>query len=229
MGKAYLGDMGIEPVLRRQPEFPEKYIGYAQSAFYGGRTSARIRKVFVPVVYTDFLSMYPTVNSLMGLWRFVIGREIKVLARWKREIRSFLSKLSPSDLFKPSTWKRMTAFVRVIPEGDILPSRSKYSVDSNDWQVALNHFTGLSKHANNALWFSLADVAASLLLTGRIPTIVDAFRLEPRGILQGLKPIRLRGDVQVNPGTQDFFKVAIEQRKVPASRTDTNDIERETR
>src|SRR5882762_723160 len=36
-----------------------------------GRTSAHIRKVTVPVVYTNFLSMYPTVNSLMDLWRFV--------------------------------------------------------------------------------------------------------------------------------------------------------------
>ena len=40
-----------------------------------GRTSAHIRKVTVPVVYTNFLSMYPTVNSLMDLWRFVTALE----------------------------------------------------------------------------------------------------------------------------------------------------------
>ena len=50
----------------------------AASAFFGGRTSAHIRKIPVPVVYVDFLSMYPTVNSLMDLWRFVIAKEIRV-------------------------------------------------------------------------------------------------------------------------------------------------------
>ena len=45
IGKGYLGDMGIEPVIQRQPDFPKEYLGYAQSAFYGGRSSAHIRKV----------------------------------------------------------------------------------------------------------------------------------------------------------------------------------------
>lgn len=226
IGKAYLGDMGIEPVLRRQPEFPKKFIGYAQAAFYGGRTSAHIRKVAVPVVYTDFLSMYPTVNSLMGLWDFVTAREIKVLRHCKSEVRRFLSKLSPSDLFKPSIWKRMTAFVRVIPGGDVLPSRSKYSLDSNDWQVALNHLTGLSNDPKDALWFSLPDVVASVLLTGRIPRIVDAFRIEARGKLDKLKPIKLRSEIRVDPSTQDFFKIVIEQRKLLSLRTDIDEIEK---
>ncbi len=75
IGKAYLRAMGIPPILERQPDFPKRYLGYAQSAFFGGRTSAHIRKVPVPVVYTDFLSMYPTVNSLMDLWSFVTARE----------------------------------------------------------------------------------------------------------------------------------------------------------
>ena len=103
IGKGYLRQMGIEPVLRRQPDFPVRYIGYAQSAFYGGRTSAHIRKVAVPVVYTDFLSMYPTVNSLMGLWRFVVAREILVLRNCHPGIQRFLEQLSPADLFNPAT------------------------------------------------------------------------------------------------------------------------------
>jgi hypothetical protein len=41
-----------------------------------GRTSAHIRKVTVPVVYTNFLSMYPTVNSLMdSAFRHCFGTE----------------------------------------------------------------------------------------------------------------------------------------------------------
>jgi len=84
IGKGYLRDMRIEPILARQPDFSTRYLGHAQSAFYGGRASAHIRKVPVPVVYTDFLSMYPTVNSLMGLWKFVTARKIKVRAHYRK-------------------------------------------------------------------------------------------------------------------------------------------------
>ena len=72
-------------------QFPKTYLGYAQSAFFGGRTSAHIRKFPVPIVYTDFLSMYPTVNSLMGLWRFVIARNITVVEHCQHEIEVFLA------------------------------------------------------------------------------------------------------------------------------------------
>ena len=216
IGKAYLRAMGILPILERQPDFPKEYLGYAQSAFFGGRTSAHIRKVAVPVVYTDFLSMYPTVNSLMDLWRFVTAREIQVFEHCQAEIKEFLSRLTADDLFNPATWKHLTSFVKVIPNDDILPSRAKYSRESNDWQVGINYLYG---DPENALWFSLPDVVASVLLTGRVPQIVDAFRIEPRGTLPGLKPVKLRGTIAVDPRNQDFFKVVIEERRKLSRRT----------
>ncbi len=229
IGKAYLRAMGIKPILERQPDFPKEYLGYAQSAFFGGRTGAHIRKVAVPVVYTDFLSMYPTVNSLMDLWRFVTACEIKIVDHCQHEIETFLHQLAanPHDLFKPATWKHLTAFVRIIPDGDVLPSRAKYSAESNDWQVAVNHLYAKDDNPDDALWFSLPDVAASVLLTGKVPKIVDAFRIEPHGTLRGLRPTKLRGEIYVNPKTQDFFKVVIEQRKRLASRTDISKVEKE--
>jgi DNA polymerase type B, organellar and viral len=225
IGKAYLRRMGIEPILKRQPNFPKEYLGYAQSAFFGGRTSAHVRKIPVPVVYTDFRSMYPTVNSLMGLWRFVIAQEIKVVEHCTNEIQEFLSNLTANDLFVQAKWKLLTAFVRVIPDGDILPARAKYNIESNDWQVGVNH---LYADAHNSLWFSLPDVAASVLLNnGRVPTIIDAFRIEPRDTLSKLKPVKLRRAIKVDPRTQDFFKVAIEERQRLSVRTDLSDVEKE--
>jgi hypothetical protein len=88
IGKAYLRRMGIKPILQRQPDFPKTHLGHAQSAFFGGRTSAHIRRVPVPVVYTDFRSMYPTVNSLMDLWRFVTAREIQVVEHCQHEVEA---------------------------------------------------------------------------------------------------------------------------------------------
>ena len=227
IGKAYLRAMGIKSILERQPDFPKEYLGFAQSAFFGGRASAHIRKVPVPVVYVDFLSMYPTVNSLMQLWRFVTAEKIAVVEHCQKAIAAFLAELKPADLFKPETWKRLPAFVKVIPNGDILPTRARYSAETNDWQVAVSHLYAHGNDASQALWFTLSDVVASVLLTGQIPKIVDAFRVEPRGTLPDLMPVKLRGAIEVDPKREDFFKVVIEQRKRLSSRSDLTEIERE--
>jgi hypothetical protein len=103
--------------------------------------------------------------------------------------------------------------VKVIPNGDLLPSRAKYSSASNDWQVAMNYLYASDAAASEGLWFSLPDIVASVLDTGRIPQIVDAFKLVPDGQLSGLRPVMLAGEVAVNPSTQDLFRTVIEQRK----------------
>jgi hypothetical protein len=226
IGKAYLRKMGIKPILERQPRFPKAYLGYAQSAFFGGRTSAHIRKVAVPVVYTDFLSMYPTVNSLMGLWRFVTAQTITIIEHCHAEVISFLEQMRHGDLFEPEIWTKLNAFVKVIPQGDILPSRSKYNLHSHDWQVAINHLWAPDLDPSNGLWFSLPDVVASFLLTNKVPQIIDAFRLEAQGKLRTLNRVKLRGEVLVNPRNKDFFKVAIQERVRLASRDDLSGIEK---
>jgi hypothetical protein len=219
IGKSYLHAMGIQPILERQPEFPKAYLGYAQSAFFGGRASAHIRKTPVPVVYTDFLSMYPTVNSLMGLWAFVTAKEIKIIEHCGKSVAKLLKAISVDRLFDPKMWPQLVGFVQVIPNGDILPSRSKYSSASNDWQVGVNHVSGGPANPT-ALWYSLPDIVVSVLLTGRVPKIVDAFRLKAVGKVAGLKGVSLRSEIEVDPSREDFFKVVIEQRKLLVRRAD---------
>jgi len=122
----------------------------------------------------------------------------------------------------------LTAFVRVIPDGDVLPTRAKYSPVSNDWQVAVNHvYADKDSSVSHELWFSLPDVVASVIKTGRVPKIVDAFRIEPVGTLPGLNATKLRGSIEIDPTGQDFFKVVIEERKRLASRTDLTKAEKE--
>jgi hypothetical protein len=227
IGKSYLRAMGIRPILERQPKFPRRFLGHAQSAFYGGRTSAHIRKEPVPVVYTDFLSMYPTVNSLMGLWRFVIAEEIKVLKRCQLQVERFLRRVqaNPDILFEQKTWPELTAFVKIVPDGDVLPSRGRYTEASNDWQVAVNYLHADTNDSKQALWFSLPDAVASVLVTGKLPKIVDAFRIVPNGKLKKLRPTSLRSTIDVDPAKQDFFKVVIEERKNLSRRKDLSDIE----
>jgi hypothetical protein len=225
IGKSYLHAMGIQPILERQSEFPKAYLGYAQSAFFGGRASAHIRKTPVPVVYTDFLSMYPTVNSLMGLWAFVTAKEIKIVENCAKTVTKLLKAISVDLLFDPKTWPQLVGFVQVIPDGDILPSRSKYSSASNDWQVGVNHVSGAPANPT-ALWYSIPDIVVSVLLTGRVPKIIDAFRLKAVGKVPGLKGVSLRSEIDVYPSREDFFKVVIEQRKLLGRRSDLPASER---
>jgi hypothetical protein len=204
----------------------KRYLGYAQSAFFGGRTSAHIRKVPVPVVYTDFLSMYPTVNALMGLWKYLVAEEVSVVPGDVSETVDFLHTITPEKLFDPQTWTRLPAFARVIPDGDILPTRATYSVESNDYQVALNHLCASGDDPKDGLWYALPDLATSVLLTGRVPKIVGAFAIEARGRLPGLHKITLRGTVPIDPRTQDFFRTVIEERKRLANNPALSDEER---
>lgn len=222
IGKGYLRAMGINPILKRQPNFPKEYLGYAQTVFFGGRTSVHIRKVICPVVYVDFLSMYSSVNALMRLWRLVTAGEIRVIEHCKGQVEQFLRELTPNMLFDPGTWTRMNGFVKVVPNGDVLPIRSKYSPASNDWQVGLNHVYAKKE---DALWYSIPDVVASIISTGRVPEIVDEFLIEPSGTLFEAVPTKLRGMVHVDPDHNDFFRVIVDERLSVSSRGDLSGVE----
>ena len=213
LGKAYLAQMGIRPILERQRRFPARYLGRAQTAFYGGRTGAHIRRVPVPVVYTDFLSMYPTVNALMDLWRILTAKRVRVVDHCGPQVRRFLQRVTVEALFDPKRWPKMRAFVQIVPEGDLLPCRAVYSDVSKDWQVGINHVSAGTEHAHRALWFALPDVVASVLKTGKVPEILDAFRIIGTGRLRTLTPVRFRGVVLVDPRREDFFRTVVEQRE----------------
>ena len=74
LGKAYLKQMGVRPFREVQPDFPPHLTGQILSAYFGGRAEVHWRREIRQVLYCDFLSMYPTVCTLMGLWRFVIAQ-----------------------------------------------------------------------------------------------------------------------------------------------------------
>jgi hypothetical protein len=77
IGKAYLKQMGVQPWRQIQPDFPSQLTANIMGSYYGGRSEVRIRRDVRQVMLCDFLSMYPTVCTLMGLWHFAIASELQ--------------------------------------------------------------------------------------------------------------------------------------------------------
>jgi len=206
VGKHYLVAMGIQPPLVRWPEMDAAPLGYAMSAYYGGRAEAHIRKMPVPVVYLDFLSMYPTVNALMGLWSVLTAARV----HWHdatEDVQTLLADVTLEGCFDPSFWRDLPVLVQLAPDGDTLPVRARYS-DGQSWGIGLNVLA-----SGEPRWYTLADCVASTLLSGKPPTILRALRLVPEGVQPGLKSVSLRGEIPVDPTEGDFFRTVIELRK----------------
>jgi hypothetical protein len=218
IAKAYLNAMGITSPLEQNPDFPRDRLGQAMSAYYGGRAECRIRRQPMPVVLVDFLSMYTTVQSLMGLSRFLIAERIEIVDATK-EVRRFLEQTTLDDCFRPETWAQLPTLCLVQPNGEILPSRAGY--DAAGLQIGVNPLTG-----RKPLWYPLPDLLAATLLGGRIPTVIEAWRLVPISVQNGLRPVHLRGEVEIDPCKDDIFRRVIEERKRLDRRDDLDPVER---
>lgn len=208
LGKAYLKEMGITPWRQLQSDFPPELIGQIMSAYYGGRSEVHIRRKSVQVLYCDFLSMYPTVCTLMGLWQFVTAQGMN----WQDSTEAtceLLDTLTIEDLQDQGTWGGLTTLVQVTPDEDIFPARAKYGGDAQ-YTIGANYLT-----SEYPLWYTLADCIASKLLTGKAPKITKAIKFRANEPQEGLQSVCVAGnaDYKVDPTQGDFFKRIIDLRQ----------------
>ena len=208
VGKAYLKHMNVVPWRRLQPDFPPALIGKIMSTYYGGRSEVHLRRMICRVIYCDFLSMYPTVCSLMGLWRYVTAGGMTPRDATE-DVRELLATISLADLQRPDIWPKLLTIVRISPRGDILPVRAKYGLGSASYNIGLNYLT-----SKEPLWFTLADCIAAKILTGKVPEIVEAISFAPMARQKGLQPVLLAGnpEYRIDPAKDDFFRRVIDLR-----------------
>jgi hypothetical protein len=205
LGKAFLDAMNIRSWRRVQPKFPPHLIGQIMSAYYGGRAEVHIRREIAPVIHCDFMSMYPTVCTLMGLWQFVIAKGVS----WTDatdDVRRFVDQCTVGDLRQRETWTRLHCIVQVRPNDDIFPVRAVYEAG----QAATIGLNRLS--SNEPMWFTLADVLAAKVLGDKVPEIISALRFRPLAPQSSLRPIALEG-IGIQPQVDDFYKLLIDQRQ----------------
>lgn len=188
----------------------DESLGRHFTAYYGGRTECRIRGVPLPVRYLDVTSMYPTVFSLLRLWSYVVGaRLVEVDAT--EEARRYLSTITRETLHDASAWPDLACTIcRIQPSGELVPVRAKYGGDpaAGAWTIGLNELV-----SGVDCWYTLADLVACKLLTGRVPEVLEARRVVPKGIQKNLRRVSLAGAIDVDPARDDFFRTVIETRK----------------
>jgi hypothetical protein len=235
VGTRYLEAMGLrQPLLKftaltaeelgwdpppqdegQRGDLDPRLLGWAMSAFHGGRAEARIVRTLVPVVLVDFTSMYPSVNALLGTWELLCAERLSVVdatdaVRRLLDDRKLLERCLTQEL-----WRELgVTLVELEPEGDLLPVRARYDPDSDDYGIGLTPFSYKGR-----LWYALPDVVAAVILSpleygsAKVPRIVRALRLEPAGVQEGLRSVRLRGGRLIDPLEDDPFVRMIEERQ----------------
>lgn len=206
LGKAYLEAMGVRPLLQVAPDTDRAIFGKAMGAYYGGRAEVRWRRTPKRVHYVDFKSMYPTVNTLMGCWAFVTAEGFTT-HDGTEAVRTFLGELTTEAMFSPAAWRSLIGLARVRPDGDLLPVRAQY--DGRVYTIGLNYLS-----ADRSLWYTIADLAAATLLSGKTPVVEEAILFEPGLPQTDIRPIVLFGDTRfrVDPARDDVFKRLIDLR-----------------
>jgi hypothetical protein len=218
IGKAYFTEMGIEPWFSVQKDIPRRLLAQIMSAYFGGRSEVRIRRELRQVMLCDFLSMYPTVCTLLRLWPYVTAKGM----RWRdgtREASRILQSWTLKDLQDKANWRKLVMLVRVKADGDIFPVRAQYA-DGADGTIGANYL-----FCKKGLWSTLADCLSSQLLTGKPVEVLQAVAFQPGPVQPGLKPVAIGGNQEylVDPARDDFYKLMIELRQVVKGRRDKYD------
>ena len=206
LGKYLLKQFGIRPFFECQPGFPPSLIGRIMTAYYGGRTECMIRKTPVKVTVLDFTSMYPSISSLLGLERFITADSIDIQDA-TQEIRTLLTQVTHVLLQNPNNWRDFVVLVKIQPEGDILPVRKDYKGDKTSFNVGINPLS-----SEKPLWYSLLDVIAATLSTGKPPKVIEATRFIPKGFQPNIKSANILGST-LDPRKEDLTQFLVEERQ----------------
>ncbi|WP_319507631.1 hypothetical protein [uncultured Methanolobus sp.] len=206
IGKYALRQLGIESFLPLNPDFSPEMIGNIMTSYYGGRCECKIRKQPLKVTTLDFTSMYPTITMLMDLWKYMIAQSLEMKDATD-EIKEMLSKVDLAFLQNKENWKDFVVMVKVQPDTDILPVRMDYKGSGTGYNVGINYLS-----SDSELWYSLPDIIASVILTGKVPKIDEAIKYIPKGIQKGLRKSQILG-IDIDPEKDNFVQVLVEERQ----------------
>jgi len=202
--KGYLDAMHIIPPAQKF-DLSNEILGIAMEAFSAGRSETRIRHVEVPVAPLDFMSEYPTVAALMELMEIVRARNL-TFEDATADVQMLLESISLNRCFQRRLWPELRFFALVEPQRDVFPVRTMRGGFSAS--VGNDFLTD-----KKPIWFAGPDVVNSVLQTDKVPRILRAIKVVPQGTQRGLRTVKLRGAVRIDPRRDDLFKKIIEERR----------------
>ena len=211
LAKAYLKAMRIErPTVKFKVH--NKTLGPWLQSYYGGRSECRIRHEVVPVVPVDFTSEYPSCCANLGLFKFLTAKKLKFVDDTEN-VRRFVASITQEKCYERKTWPELNFVARVVPDGDTLPVRTVY--DGVTQNIGNNYLHPNPVHPDPVYMAGPDLVAAVIQQPGKIPEILQAFRIVPSGKQPGLRAVKLRGKVLIDPNDDsvDLFTKIIEERK----------------
>jgi DNA polymerase elongation subunit (family B) len=206
IGKYALKQLGIESFLNQNPDFSPEMLGNIMTSYYGGRCECNIRKHPVKVTTLDFTSMYPTIVLLMDLWKYMIAESLE-MKDVTDDIKEMLSKVDLTYLQNKENWKDLVVMVKIQPDNDIVPVRMDYKGSGAGYNVGINYLS-----SDSELWYALPDVIASVILTGKVPEIIEAIKFIPVGIQEGVKKSKILG-LDIDPAKDNFVQLLVEERQ----------------
>jgi hypothetical protein len=206
VSKTYYSKMGVKPP-KEKFNIPDRINGIAMQAFAAGRAECTITRTLVPVTYLDFHAQYPAVSKLLDC-REILCAESLNFADFTSEAREMVESITPDDCRRPEFWKQLRWYALVELQEDIVPLRAKFAKrDDGDPTLGWNFLT-----SKQPIWITGPDAIAAKLLTGKPLKILEAVAVIPSGVQPGLRPVKLCGQVEVDPRRDDLAVKLVELR-----------------
>ncbi|HWY59400.1 MAG TPA: hypothetical protein VNZ03_33355 [Terriglobales bacterium] len=206
LAKGYFSAIGIKPPEKKF-KIPDRINGIAMQAFVAGRAECTIRRTPVPVTYLDFHAQFPAVINLLDC-REILCAESLEFADFTAEARQLLGHVKPDDCYCPAFWKRLRWFALVEPNEDVLPMRAKFGQrEDSDPTLGWNFLT-----SKQPIWVTGLDAVAAKLMTGKPLKILKAIKVIPHGVQSGLAPVKLYGQLELDPRRDDLAVKLVELR-----------------
>lgn len=206
LAKAYLNAIGVEPPQQKFG-ISDHINGVALQAFFAGRAECLIRRTPVPVTYVDFHAQFPAVSSLLNCREMLCAQSLD-FADFTVEARKMIEGATLDDSFRPEYWKQLRWLALVEPNDDVVPMRARFGRrEDADPTLAWDFLT-----SKQPTWLTGPDVIAAKLITGKPLKILKAILVVPQGVQPGLKPVKLYGQLNVDPLSDDLAAKLVELR-----------------
>jgi hypothetical protein len=207
LAKVDFSKMGITPPQVKF-KIPDAINGIAMNLFFAGRAECNIRQTAVPVTYVDFHAQFPAISNLLNC-REILCAESLDFADFTVEARSMIENVTFDDCFQPALWsQQLRWFALVEPCDDVVPMRAKFGKrEDSDPTLGWNFLS-----SKRPIWLTSPDVVAAKLMTGKPIKILKAIKVIPQGVQAGLTPVKLYGNVEVDPLRDDLAVKFVELR-----------------